>query len=760
MPDFIIFFIIILILFAWKKFFEFIPIKYLIFYFFILLLIFFKPIFFKEWFVIPHYSIYSKNCYPFSGIQELKYFKDNPLLSDVVSQFYPWYFISKREILLGRFPLYNPYSACGMPLLENAQSSIFSFQAIISLFINHLDALSVQGLLNLLLLLIFTHSYLRTLNLSHFSSSFGALSFSFCTYVIAWLYFPHIKVLAYLPLNLYCIEKISNKIEKKYFLLLIFSLFQSIISGHPESAFFIISFSTIYAFFILNKKLLKYYLISFLISIILSSFFLIPFLDYLKETHRYQNIKKVKLLNLKYEKTNFNQIANLINPLFFGDSYRKSYFGPNNFNELSVYPGIFALFFSFFSYKFNKKRIFYFYLFTFILVLLIIIKFPKIEWLIYKIPILKFSAFERLRVFISFSISVLSALGIEYVEKERKNPIIFAFIFFIIFQILLSFSPVLKDYSSPIKFYFSLSTILFLLYLFFIGYKLNLKFLILIFVFLDLYYPIKDHNKIINSKFEMKSTPAIEFLKNNLKENRFLAESHHFFPNLSGIFGLEDVRYNDPTVPFNYYMFLLSSNLIKPSYWIRWINFDSSALDFLSIKYILTSPYFEIDMPLIYSSNDGKIYENKDALNKFFIPEKLEMVKYKSEIWQKLKERDLRKVVLVEGLKENYENNKGFIEKIEKISPLHYKIYLKGKEEFWVASSIPYLKPWKVYINGKIKKKFKINGHFISFKAPKGKSIAELKYTHTSFYLGLILTIFGFIVFISLIPNLIKFKKF
>src|SRR2546426_5707939 len=46
-------------------------------------------------------------------------------LSDQAVQFHPWWTLIVDEVMMGRLPLWNPYSFCGSPLFANGQSGLF-----------------------------------------------------------------------------------------------------------------------------------------------------------------------------------------------------------------------------------------------------------------------------------------------------------------------------------------------------------------------------------------------------------------------------------------------------------------------------------------------------------------------------------------------------------------------------------------------------------------------------------------------------------
>ncbi len=69
----------------------------------------------------------------YQGYNPEKFPVKNPLITDPILQTYPWRFISIENIKHLNFPLWNPYSFSGQPLLANVQSAPFGILNIIFL---------------------------------------------------------------------------------------------------------------------------------------------------------------------------------------------------------------------------------------------------------------------------------------------------------------------------------------------------------------------------------------------------------------------------------------------------------------------------------------------------------------------------------------------------------------------------------------------------------------------------------------------------
>ena len=121
----------------------------------------------------------------------------NPWTSDQIALFSPWTDLAWTQVHQGHLPLWNPYSALGMPLAFNWQSATFSLPALIGyLFPLHL-AYTVQIVVTLII--AGTGAYLlgRVLHLGVLASAFAATVFELSGPMIGWLGYPHAAVMSW-----------------------------------------------------------------------------------------------------------------------------------------------------------------------------------------------------------------------------------------------------------------------------------------------------------------------------------------------------------------------------------------------------------------------------------------------------------------------------------------------------------------------------------------------------------------------------------
>ncbi len=117
--------------------------------------------------------------------------------SDLIEQMIPWTNLAWTQVHHGQLPLWNPYSALGMPLTFNWQSATFSVPALVGyLFPLHL-AYTVQVLITLVLAGTGVYVLTRVLHCGILASAFAGTVFELCGAFMFWLGWPLAAVVSW-----------------------------------------------------------------------------------------------------------------------------------------------------------------------------------------------------------------------------------------------------------------------------------------------------------------------------------------------------------------------------------------------------------------------------------------------------------------------------------------------------------------------------------------------------------------------------------
>jgi uncharacterized membrane protein YfhO len=348
---------------------------------------------------------------------------------DTIRQLYPWRTFAIQEIKAGRLPMWNPYNFTGSPLLANNQSQIFYPLTILYFILPQTIAWTILIMLQPFLATLFTFLYLKQLKLNSCASLFGAVTFGFCLFMTVFLEYNTIgHVILWLPLLLFSIHAYQETKKIRFITIFIFALTSAIVAGHLQLTATVIAFTLLYAFvantwFKKERKTFLLFAIAVVIGIAIASAQLIPTIELsslsARSKHSYKELTQQLLIQPQ-------QIFMLISQDIFGNPATRNYKFSDSYPAKALSIGILPLFFVLFiSFQKKRSRLIHFYLAVIGLVLLFVTVNP-ISLFIYRfqIPFLLESNPTNNIFLVSFSLSVLLALGVQKWMEEKHSKIV------------------------------------------------------------------------------------------------------------------------------------------------------------------------------------------------------------------------------------------------------------------------------------------------------------------------------------------------
>ncbi|MCU0727445.1 MAG: hypothetical protein MUE73_16930, partial [Planctomycetes bacterium] len=159
------------------------------------------------------------------------------LLTDLVTQLEPFRAFAASEVRAGRFPLWNPFTYCGSPLLATGQAGVLSpFMAIRYLFPSPF-AIAWIGLA--LTLFAGTGAFLffrYGLRARLWPARFGGMVFPFAGFMLYWHGFPHAETVAWLPWLLLAADRSARRPGGGGPFGLSLGVSGTLLAGHPGTA--------------------------------------------------------------------------------------------------------------------------------------------------------------------------------------------------------------------------------------------------------------------------------------------------------------------------------------------------------------------------------------------------------------------------------------------------------------------------------------------------------------------------------------------
>ena len=252
-------------------------------------------------------------------------------------------------------------------------------------------------------------------------------------------------------------------------------------------------------------------------------------------------------------------------------------------------------------------------------------------------------------------------------------------------------------------------------------------------------------------------TPMLRALEDAAKTQnepfRIVGNAATFFPNVSAVYGYEDVRAHDPMTPGRYVALLSHATGYDPTeYFAPWTNWEHPLLDYLNVRYVLTSARGELPWGFrrIYEGDDGTLFENEEVLPRFFAVPNV-IIEFRDAVFaERLRDLSWKDMALLEKLDvEVPQMHDDFFTPrpadaplakatIVRGTPTDYRLHVSAPRWSLVVSSVPWWPGWKVSRNGIRVDPIRVNGAFLGFAAPPGEVDVRVWYDPWTFRLGAI----------------------
>jgi len=681
---------------------------------------------------------------------------NNRLLSDIVDALYPNYNFIYQNINSGIIPFWNPHVFTGIPFFADSQVGFFEFTHLFS-YIFKISPLAFplfSGILSIFILGISFFIYLKNLKFNTMVALFGSVVLMFSGTIIVWINYPLISAFIWLPLALFCIDKITQTRNQKYFPALSLVVCFMLFAGYPQIALINLFIIILYYFFrsrqnkIFNIKLTSLVLIFLLIGIGISMIQIGPSWNLIKKSEAYEVGRDYTANDNIFEITKnqftapghslkdgieklkkFGVLA--FSPDYYGSPVDRNFQHPNNdpylnFSEITIYSGIFTVLLAILSIVFIKKeKITIFWIITAIISFSLATNLPFLGLFKY-LPLVNKISISRFRVFFVFSIVLLAVYSLEKIFIYLKNKNYKLAKIFIVILITFSF---------------------FDLFQFFHNYNLGNK--------KDVSF-ITQNNAVI---FLQENTPERERIIGLGKINGGLQTP--LVPNISTVAGLYDVRGYNPIAGKNYLNFADKYLTRRGSFVMTDAIFDEKIIDLMSVKYIICPS----DGCLVVKRNEEwikeyedkniEIFKNPNFLPRTYIAYNHLLVSDNQSI-KALESKNFNpysQVIIEKKAIENLENkNEQPIKKAEIIEYSANKVVIKAQanRSGILVLTDNYDTGWKAEVNNKEENILRVNGIFRGVIIPEGESKIVFRYLPENFYIYMLITIFSLLILLTL----------
>jgi len=702
----------------------------------------------------------------------------NPQINDITLQIVPWAHQVRESWKSLAPPLWNDFAACGYPLLASAQSSALSPLRILGLPLSLGHAMTFEAAMKILIALTFMFLWCRRRGYSELAGAAGAVAFGFSSFLLVWLHFPISTTACFVPAVFYLIDLLAERFTYPRFVTGAVIWTAMLFGGHPETVSHTFFIAALYvAWIVLVERVAAGRTRQFLLSLfgllavagLLSLPFLVPFFEAVPKSKRFRELQSATT-SAEVPFSDLPSAKLLVQPQFYGElPYEAKPWGPAHAESITGFAGTlgiaawFVLLVHVVRRRAWRSREMFFVLAT-VLVVGIILSWPGIRELFHLV--FQLAANARLRLFLCLLLAIQTAAAIDVFARDRSS----AFIGLAAATVLLLGVMLTADFTVPDYRDGSIEAMLpglglVLLAFLAVSFRKNdfAVLLLLVAITGELWETTGNWNPVVSNDWMYPKTPLITKLDEltvDIPANdpyRITANGPAFFPNVAAVYGYQDIRAHDPMANGRYIGLLsLIINYDAANYFAEWNEFERRLIDFLNVRYIVATPNAVLPprYRMLYDGVDGRIFENPDALPRFFAARNVILEFRDTYFQQKLKfTEDWANTAFLENLAiEAEEQRDDFFKPRPDSAPMattqilaasttEYRLHVKAPRYSLIVSSVPWWSGWKVERNGARIEPVRVNGGFLAFTVPPGDLDVRVWYDPWTFRFGAIIAL-------------------
>jgi hypothetical protein len=207
----------------------------------------------------------------------------NQILLDLFMQLAPWQNQVRESLANGQWPLWNPTSFCGSVLAGGAQAAPYDPLNAIALLLP-LDLATTFGVsMTFFLCALFTYACARELGCSERASLIATAGFTLSSAMAFNVGWPVGRTWTVLPLVLLAVRRVIRDRDLRAFVLLTIAFVLVLVFGHPETALHIVATGGVFGLFELFAARRQWWrpaamaIGAGVIALLLTAIFLLPF---------------------------------------------------------------------------------------------------------------------------------------------------------------------------------------------------------------------------------------------------------------------------------------------------------------------------------------------------------------------------------------------------------------------------------------------------------------------------------------------------
>jgi len=544
----------------------------------------------------------------------------NQLLVDVNFLLQPSLVHLHRELNAGQIPFWNPHQAIGMTYWGNGQNApLFPLHLIFALLPLQLGFMLLPWM-RLMLAGMGSWALARVLGVREGGAIIAGLSFGLCGMMVSFSGYSMTNAVAMLPWVLWSVERIVQERFDWRWLSIIAAI--QLLGGHPHTSLHTVLIMGTYL--VVRGTSWRAWLhitLGWLVAAMLASIILIPTAITITDSLRY-NLSLSNGAGSVPLSLSLIHLLRIVLPDLFGNPATQTWFGSANYFATNSYMGIIPLLLATLYIRvMPRERKWFAWVAVLIFCVLVAYRFPGLVDIYMQIPVLQSAPSHRLISGIMLSVAMLAGLGCDYWLHNRELPVFWS-IGIVFTAVILGWLVLGDDWRQndilQFQIMFSLGVFIILI-MAVISTRISLRWRKAYIVALLLIVDValiqgRTYPGLASESFYPK-TPAIDFLQS--KDERMIAPTYVLRPNTATIYGLSDLRIDDPARDEEYSRMIGSDvgNSLTTIPMNLWRN--AALLDRFSVRWVMqdaNTPPLQDDWMLAYDGSDARVYERPSAL--------------------------------------------------------------------------------------------------------------------------------------------------
>ncbi|HYI10281.1 MAG TPA: hypothetical protein VEK57_14570 [Thermoanaerobaculia bacterium] len=703
-----------------------------------------------------------------------KYEVSNLNLHDVPMQIVPWWRQVRESWRAFEAPLWNDANGCGYPLLANGQTTPLSPLRVLTQPLSLARAMAAEAAMKLLLALVLTYLFCRR-RYSVPASILAAIAFGFSTWMTTWLQFPIAAAAAFLPGVLLCIDLLLEEVTRRRVIGAALMFAATVLSGHPETVYHVGLIAAAYGLWVGWPRGLAAVALSSLLAVFIASPFLVPFAEAVVRSQRFSEMRAPRE-SLIPPYSDVQSAVLLLQPRFYGHLPIERPWGPTTLESICGFAGVLSLVAVIAAAitivvqrRWRERETLY--VLGFLFSLAVVLGWPLVTPLFHAVAGL--APTMRMRLGLCWFGALLIAAVVDWarpshvipsVERgiwaggdtqrlpshpgpsldardDRRFLLVGALIVAATMLLLLQTTefPTSTHRTTAVLSLFPSLAVLLAVLLAVVWPRLSV-WVLPVLTTAELWLAIAHWNPVLPPREMYRPTPLVTALQQlGAKEQvpfRIVGTGGQLYPNLSAMYGLEDVRVHDPMAYGRYVDLLAQTVGWNPlDYYAKWNDVSTPLLDFLNVKYVvadreLTDPVYGTRYRPLYAGRDGRIYENTTVLPRFYA------VRNVLAGGDPRTHTDWRYTALVSRLPRNLHaqltapwTGEDATVTIRREAADRYTLHVQTARPTLIVSSIAHWPGWRTGFP-----QLEVNGAFLGFVVPAGEHEIEVAYRPLSFY--------------------------